>query len=94
MKVDPYSAAENGQSPTQYASATTPTSGFKLQPPPIRVQNATPKAQQEGFEPPMPPTSPPPQERVNEHVAAAPGEQQYDAVPIPGAYVPTHSSHA
>jgi hypothetical protein len=92
MKVDPYSKAENGQSPVQYASATTPTSGFRLQPPPIRVQGATPRFQQEGFEPPMPTASPPPQERLNEHVAAAPGEQQYDAVPIPGAYAAPHVS--
>ena len=46
-----------------------------------------------------PPMSPPPEERMHEHMSAAPGEQVYDAVPIPGAnYVPTglaeHPGHA
>ncbi len=36
-----------------------------------------------------PPMSPPPEERYHAHMAAAPGEQVYDAVPIPGAnYAP------
>jgi hypothetical protein len=56
---------------------------FALQPPPIKVHAATPKTQQNGFEPPPPR---PQRERRIEHVAAAPGEQTYDAVPIPGAY--------
>lgn len=74
---DPYSQAEKGGSPsTQFAS--TPSSfsqpkPFKLQPPPIRVQNATPRLQSETFAAPL-------------HSPAAPGEIQYDAVPIPGAY--------
>ncbi|KAL9023769.1 MAG: hypothetical protein Q9180_008114, partial [Flavoplaca navasiana] len=46
------------------------------QPPPIRVQHATPSIQQDDFEPAKP----------QEHVPAAPGEQTYEAVPIPGAY--------
>lgn len=55
---------------------------FALQPPPIKVHSATPKTAQNGFDP-----APPPQkERVIEHVSAAPGEQTYAAVPIPGAY--------
>lgn len=54
---------------------------FALQPPPIKIHNATPKTPQNGFE-----AAPKPKERVIEHVAAAPGEQQYAAVPIPGAY--------
>jgi hypothetical protein len=94
MRVDTMPNAEDSQSPVQYASATTPTSGFRLQPPPIRVQGATPRTQQDGFEPPLPTASPPPKERLNEHVAAAPGEQQYDAVPIPGAYAAPPRSHA
>ena len=52
---------------------------FTLQPPPVRIQHATPTIQQDGFEPA-------PKEQVQEHVPAAPGEQTYDAVPIPGAY--------
>jgi hypothetical protein len=86
---------------TQYVSATPRSaatqSAFRLQAPPIKVHHATPRAQQDGFEPatssnsppPPPSTSPPPQDRFNEHFSAAPGEQQYDAVPIPGAYAPT-----
>lgn len=80
---DPIDAAENGEyynSSTQFAqkhqSFSTPKP-FTLQPPPIRVQHATPALQQDGFEPA--PTA-------QEHVPAAPGEQTYEAVPIPGAY--------
>ena len=93
---NPDSAAEMGEYFTpQYAQkpASQPreVKPFQLQAPPIRVQGATPKAAQEGFErsssPPMPLPSPGlHRERMNEHVAAAPGEQTYDAVPIPGAY--------
>ena len=84
---------------TQYVSTTprsgTTTSPFKLQAPPIKIHHATPRSPQDGFEPattsslPPPPSSPPPQDRMNDHVSAAPGEQQYAAVPIPGAYAPT-----
>ena len=89
---DSYSAAENGEYYANYASPTeretannTVANGgaFQLQAPPIRVQHATPKPPQDGFEPAE---GQQPEERVNEHVSAAPGEQQYDAVPIPGAY--------
>ncbi|KIW12336.1 hypothetical protein PV08_09613 [Exophiala spinifera] len=88
-------------SPVQFANVSpqsnTTTSPFRLQAPPIRVHSATPKlSSTETFQrqaltsspPPQPPMSPPPEERVHEHVGAAPGEQTYDAVPIPGAYVP------
>lgn len=105
---DEYDAAENGQRPTtQYVSPNSASSNpqlpqpFRLQAPPIRVHNATPKApQQDSFEPAPPQSktsySPPPfpQERTNEHVAAAPGEQTYDAVPIPGAYASPLTSPA
>lgn len=59
---------------------------FALQPPPIKVHAATPKTPQTGF------VFPEKKEKVNEHVAAAPGEQQYAAVPIPGAYASPLSS--
>jgi len=65
------------------------TKPFTLQAPPIRVQSATPKMDQGGFEAQTPLPPPPPQQqqhRVVEHVEAAPGEQTYDSVPIPGAY--------
>ena len=98
----------------QYASldakmggSTAPPKPFQLQAPPIRIQGATPKMQQNGFEsqptqPALqehnvsPPVSPmlPPAENVNEHMPAAPGEQQYDSVPIPGAYTSPSSPGA
>lgn len=63
---------------------------FTLQAPPIKVQSATPKIAQGGFEtqtPPPPQQYPQPQpQRVVEHVNVAPGEQTYASVPIPGAY--------
>jgi hypothetical protein len=73
--------------------------GFKLQAPPLKANPATPAAPKAGYKPPsaldLSPTSPsssstppPPQIEVTvaEHAPAAPGEQQYEAVPIPGAY--------
>ncbi|KAJ5092156.1 hypothetical protein NUU61_007026 [Penicillium alfredii] len=98
--VDPYSAAEKGQSescPTQYASPRSPTRpvpSFQLQPPPIRVQQPTPQTAQQEFaalasspSPPVPRQSPsPPAPSAPQHMAAAPGEQTYDAVQIPTAY--------
>ena len=79
-----------------------PSAGFKLQAPPIKITGATPKMAQVGFAPvatqardrtPSPPQdqrSPlmaeAPREVHNDHFAAAPGEQVYDSVPIPGAY--------
>ncbi|KAF1824277.1 uncharacterized protein K489DRAFT_316866 [Dissoconium aciculare CBS 342.82] len=67
---------------------------FKLQAPPIKVTNATPKVQQLGFTPldtsvsdrPAPRVTTVTEASIQEHVAAAPGEQVYAAVPIPGAY--------
>jgi hypothetical protein len=102
MYVDPHSAAEAGESDkVQYAYAReiAQPQPFTLQAPPIKVTGATPKIEQDGFDsapvrtgtvsPPLP--SPGFQERINDHVGAAPGEQQYAAVPIPGAYTPLAS---
>ncbi|KAI9761643.1 MAG: hypothetical protein M4579_000877 [Chaenotheca gracillima] len=82
---DPHSQAEEGgyypSTPTQFASASAapaPAKPFQLQAPPIRVQHATPQPAQNGFELAPAPTQ--------SHVPAAPGEQQYASVPIPGAY--------
>ncbi|KUJ22326.1 uncharacterized protein LY89DRAFT_680458 [Mollisia scopiformis] len=80
------SMAEEGFGPgTRFVEAkpasAKPAKPFALQPPPIKVHAATPKTPQAGFDAPAPR-----KERVIEHVAAAPGEQTYDAVPIPGAY--------
>lgn len=84
---------------------SSPAKPFKLQAPPIRIQGATPRMEQEGFVPvatvvreatPTPPAEAAeerrpmmgemPRELLNAHFAAAPGEQVYDEVPIPGAY--------
>lgn len=77
---DQYSQAEKGQnSPsTQFATAPafTQPKPFKLQPPPIKIHNATPKMSSDGFD-----SIPPPL-----HSPAAPGEREYESVPIPGAY--------
>lgn len=104
MHVDPHAAAEAGASDkVQYAYAReiAQPQPFTLGAPPIKVTGATPKMEQGGFSvapprtgtasPPMPPSSPGFQERRNDHVGAAPGEQQYASVPIPGAYTPLAS---
>ena len=74
---------------------------FRLQAPPLKVPGETPKMEQVGFAPiqtngrertPSPPQdqrSPlmaEPVQTQQEHFHAAPGEQVYDTVPIPGAY--------
>ena len=63
--------------------STSPTEGkpFVLQRPPTKAPSATPKLGQGAFRTP-PPSAP----MVQEHGPIAPGEQQYEAVPIPGAY--------
>ncbi|KAF2090623.1 hypothetical protein K490DRAFT_11069, partial [Saccharata proteae CBS 121410] len=74
---------------TQFPKGFAAPKPFTLQPPPIRIQAATPKTNQHGFDAPQQqqPLSPSlvPERRI-EHVPAAPGEVQYAAVPIPGAY--------
>lgn len=95
IKEDPHSAAENGHAQSFSPNSATTAAPFKLQAPPSK----TPKPAQGSFEAPSSTSAPaPPQEvrtptpeaeRRNEHVAAAPGEQVYEAVPIPGAYAPT-----
>ncbi|KAF8863414.1 hypothetical protein BDZ45DRAFT_644813 [Acephala macrosclerotiorum] len=90
---NPDSAAEEGliTPGTRFveakSSSSIPAKPFALQPPPIKLHGATPKLGQGAFD-----ALAPRKERVIEHVAAAPGEQQYDAVPIPGAYASPLSS--
>ncbi|KAF7718381.1 Uncharacterized protein PECH_001022 [Penicillium ucsense] len=93
VSVDPLSSAEKGQAEpttTQYASPRSPTrpvSSFQLQAPPSRHHQSTPQAQQGGFTMVSPPRAiTPPTQNEPQHVAAAPGETNYGAVPIPGAY--------
>ncbi|KAL7629243.1 hypothetical protein AAE478_000763 [Parahypoxylon ruwenzoriense] len=61
---------------------------FKLQAPPIKAPSATPKLGQGAFRTPTTPNAPGPSSaaNINEHGPVAPGEVQYAAVPIPGAY--------
>lgn len=84
--------AEEGFAGAQFAEAKSNAAlnskPFALQPPPIKVQSATPKSPQNGFEP----RAASPAERRIDHVAAAPGEQTYASVPIPGAYASPLSS--
>lgn len=97
--------AEDGMAGTRFVEAKSASQiavkPFALQPPPIKIHAATPKTAQNGFDAPQPRSSPPPSnsrmspppaERRIEHVSAAPGEQTYDAVPIPGAYASPLSS--
>lgn len=100
VKEDAYSAAENGHSQAFSPNSAAATAPFRLQAPPTK----TPKTPQVGFEaapvststPPPKASSPSPEpmERRNDHVTAAPGEQVYEAVPIPGAYAPTPAQQA
>ncbi|OAA61202.1 hypothetical protein SPI_05226 [Niveomyces insectorum RCEF 264] len=81
--------------------AVAPASSFKLQAPPFKAPSATPKLGPGAFvaqarptspsarstpSPPPPPPQPAVTETINQHAPAAPGEVQYAAVPIPGAY--------
>jgi hypothetical protein len=71
---------------------------FKLQAPPSKANPATPATPKAGYKPPtaadLSPSSVTAPENafgnateiVNEHAPVAEGEQQYEAVPIPGAY--------
>ncbi|KAI0012101.1 hypothetical protein F4779DRAFT_101509 [Xylariaceae sp. FL0662B] len=63
---------------------------FKLQAPPVKAPSATPKLGQGAFRTPTTPNAPDRDfnatPNVQEHGPVAPGEQQYAAVPIPGAY--------
>lgn len=94
--------AGDAHSPAQYVSpqsatsSNTTSSPFRLQAPPIRVHHASPRPsfpdtfaaeQRSGtVSPPLGSPMPKGEDRVHDHVAAAPGEQTYEAVPVPGAY--------
>ncbi|KAI9729031.1 MAG: hypothetical protein M1828_000116 [Chrysothrix sp. TS-e1954] len=91
--IDAISAAEEGHN-VRYIDATTGASTsqpFRLQSPPPK--RSTPKTPQEGFQTLSEHAEPIPREHLSrsptpavQHVEAAPGEETYDAVPIPGAY--------
>jgi hypothetical protein len=78
--------------PSSFSPAQT-TGGFKLQAPPTKANPATPATPKAGYKPPsladLTPTSataPAFTMTVHEPAPVADGEQQYEAVPIPGAY--------
>lgn len=90
-------STESDDEAVQYAMVPPPRTfsspkPFSLQPPPIKIQSATPRMNSDGFSPvgmmaPSPPNSPPPvQEVFNEHAPVAQGETQYASVAIPGSY--------
>ncbi|KAK9420978.1 hypothetical protein SUNI508_06123 [Seiridium unicorne] len=68
------------------ASPKSPDKPFSLQAPPKKARGATPKLGSSAFRTPDTPTAPQPNFTVSEHGPVAPGEVQYAAVPIPGAY--------
>lgn len=77
------------------SSFSSPNTGFKLQAPPSKANPATPVTPKGGFMTPSSsnavspvdpmPQIPPPTVQIT-HAPVAEGEQQYEAVPIPGAY--------
>ncbi|KAI1844370.1 hypothetical protein JX266_009464 [Neoarthrinium moseri] len=80
-------AAPIVEPPSAFAAAASPSSPskpFSLQAPPKKAPSATPKLG--GLRTPDTPNAPQPNFTFSEHAPAAPGEQQYAAVPIPGAY--------
>ncbi|ORY62336.1 uncharacterized protein BCR38DRAFT_346309 [Pseudomassariella vexata] len=68
------------------SSPKSPDKPFSLQAPPKKAPSATPKLGPAAFTTPDTPTAPTPDFSINQHGPVAPGEQQYAAVPIPGAY--------
>lgn len=98
-RLDPHSAAEKGeqetQFATQFANSTPPVVNrpFQLQPPPIRVQGPSRDNSPTDGQPSIP-TDLIQTVNNNGHVGPAPGEQQYDSVPIPGSYTAPLASPA
>jgi hypothetical protein len=84
-RMDDEEALEGVQFVEAKSNAVLNSKPFTLQAPPLKSQT-TPTLSQGGFAFPPPPPQPTLAERRAAHMAAAPGEQTYDAVPIPGAY--------
>ncbi|KAK4136344.1 hypothetical protein BT67DRAFT_174817 [Trichocladium antarcticum] len=73
------------------SSFTPRQAGFKLQAPPLKANPATPATPKSGYKPPTaedlsPAADAAPEPAFPQHAPMAAGEQQYEAVPIPGAY--------
>ncbi|KAI0140875.1 hypothetical protein F4776DRAFT_536349 [Hypoxylon sp. NC0597] len=79
--------AQIAEPQSSFAAQSKPAP-FKLQAPPSKAPSATPKLGQGAFRTPTTPNAPGfnSSPNVNAHGPVAPGEIQYDAVPIPGAY--------
>jgi hypothetical protein len=83
--VSPFTPGGNGLVEQESAfAANSPTKPFRLQAPPIKANPATPRSPSSAVGSPV--SFDAPVETQNEHGPVAPGEQQYAAVPIPGAY--------
>ncbi|KAI5862089.1 hypothetical protein GGS23DRAFT_605747 [Durotheca rogersii] len=95
-EVPPFTqGAQIAEPPSAFAAQRGPAEKpFKLQAPPSKAPSATPKLAQSPFRTPTTPDAPgfgpvtgsDANVNVNEHGPVAPGEIQYAAVPIPGAY--------
>jgi hypothetical protein len=84
---DPVQEAEaEADYESRHQSFSHPRSGFQLQPPPsLRLHEATPITDRGAFDANRA-FDEHEAETIQDHMAAAPGEQQYASVPIPGAY--------
>lgn len=88
--VSPFTPGGKGLVIPQSAFSPKQT-GFKLQAPPLKANPATPATPKAGYKPPnaldgSPTSAVQPAVTLSEHAPMAEGEQQYEAVPIPGAY--------
>lgn len=78
--ASPFTPGGRVHEPASSFSKPADNKPFKLQAPPTKAPSATPKLGGGGFQPSAP------AETIHEHGPVAPGEMQFDAVPIPGAY--------
>jgi hypothetical protein len=94
--ASPFTPGGNRLIIPQSSFSSPKQAGFKLQAPPTKANRATPATPKAGYKPPsaadlspITPSEPAPGlpiVTVSEHAPVAEGEQQYEAVPIPGAY--------
>jgi hypothetical protein len=82
----PGAAMAEPQSAFASASPKSPDKPFSLQAPPKKARGATPKLGSGSLRTPDTPDAPHANFTFSEHAPVAPGEIQYAAVPIPGAY--------
>lgn len=85
-EASPFTPGGRVAEPQSQFAPGSPSSSFKLQPPPAKAPSATPKTVQAAFSPTAARAPTPPREPIPQHAPAAANEPTYDAVPIPGAY--------